>query len=133
MDNQPKLILCVEDDEDDIALIEETVNEIDSSLRFVAKPNGKEALKFLHRQKEQHYLPCLILLDFNMPVMNGKDVLDAIMKDDAFKKIQVILFTTSSSQREQLICESYGVEIVTKPQRIAEFKRVLNHLVLRCI
>ena len=133
MDNQPKLILCVEDDEDDIALIEETVNEIDSSLRIVAKPNGKEALMFLHRQKEQHYLPCLILLDFNMPVMNGNDVLDAIMKDDVFKEIHVIVFTTSSSQREQLICESYGVEIVTKPHRIAEFKRVLNHLVVRCI
>ena len=133
MDNQPKLILCVEDDEDDIALIEETVNEIDSSLRIVAKPNGKEALMFLHRQKEQHYLPCLILLDFNMPVMNGKDVLDSIMKDDVFKQIHVIVFTTSSSQRERLICESYGVEIVTKPNRIAEFKRVLNHLVVRCI
>jgi len=133
MDNQPKLILCVEDDEDDIALIEETVNEIDSSLRIVAKPNGKEALMFLHRQKEQHYLPCLILLDFNMPVMNGKDVLDSIMKDDVFKQIHVIVFTTSSSLRERLICESYGVEIVTKPNRIAEFKRVLNHLVVRCI
>ena len=133
MDDQPKLILCVEDDEDDIALIEETVNEIDSSLRIVAKPNGKEALMFLHRQKEQHYLPCLILLDFNMPVMNGKDVLDSIMKDDVFKQIHVIVFTTSSSLRERLICESYGVEIVTKPNRIAEFKRVLNHLVVRCI
>jgi len=133
MDNQPKLILCVEDDEDDIALIEETANEMDASLRLVAKQNGKEALMFLHRQKEQEHLPCLILLDFNMPVMNGKEVLEVLKKDDALSKIPVIMFTTSSGNREQLICDTYGIEMVTKPARIVEFKRVLNHLLVRCI
>ena len=127
------MILCVEDDEDDVALIEETANEIDSSLRLVAKPNGKEALMFLHRQKEQDYLPCLILLDFNMPVMNGKEVLDTLKADNVFKKIPIIMFTTSAGKREQLICDSYGVELITKPNRMAEFKKVLNHLFERCI
>jgi len=133
MDNPPKLLLCIEDDEDDISLIEETALEVDSSLRFVAKHNGKEALMFLHRQKEQGYLPCLILLDYNMPVMTGREVLEELKRDNVLKKIPVIIFTTSSGQREQLVCDAYGVEMVTKPARVKEFKGILNQLLVQCI
>ncbi|MGZ8538752.1 MAG: hypothetical protein ACXWV9_10840 [Flavisolibacter sp.] len=77
---QPKLLLCVEDDEDDCVWIEEASAEIDPRLVFVAKSNGKEALMFLHRQKEQNFLPCLILLDLNMTGMDGKQTLVEIKK-----------------------------------------------------
>lgn len=133
MDGQPKLLLCIEDDQDDILLMEESALEFDAFMRFVAKTNGKEAVMFLQRQKQEHYLPCLILLDINMPVMGGIEVLQAIKKDEELKQIPVIVFTTSSSQREQLLCDSYGVEMVTKPNRLSEFKRVLSHLLVRCI
>jgi CheY-like chemotaxis protein len=133
MDNQPKLLLCIEDDQDDIALIEEAALEFDSSLRFVAKANGKEAMMFLHRQKQQEYLPCLVLLDINMPVMNGIEVLEELKNDSAFKKIPTVVFTTSSGQREKLLCDGYGVELITKPNRVSEFKKVLAHLLVRCI
>ena len=133
MDNQPKLLLCIEDDRDDISLIEEAALDFDPSLRFVSKTNGKEAMMFLNRQKQEHYLPCLILLDINMPLMDGHEVLDALKKDEVFKEIPVIVFTTSSGQREQLLCDAYGVEMVTKPNRLAEFRKILNHLFVRCI
>lgn len=133
MNIQPKLLLCIDDDPDDIALIEEAALEFDSSLRFVAKVNGKEAMMFLHRQKEQNYLPCLILLDINMPVMNGVEVLEALKNDSTFKKILIVVFTTSSGQREKLLCDGYGVEFITKPNRVSEFKKVLSHLLVRCI
>jgi CheY-like chemotaxis protein len=133
MDNQPKLLLCIEDDQDDIALIEEAALEFDPFLRFVAKSNGKEALMFLHRQKEQGYLPCLILLDINMPIMNGIEVLETLKTDIDFKKIPIVVLTTSSGHREKLLCDGYGVELITKPNRVAEFKKVLAHLLVRCI
>jgi len=133
MHHQPKLILSIEDDQDDIALIEETALEFDPSLRFVAKGNGKEAMMFLFRQKEENYLPCLILLDFNMPVMNGKEVLNILKTDDRFKTIPVIVFTTSSGEREHLICEAYDVQMITKPNRVKEFKKVLKDLLGQCI
>jgi CheY-like chemotaxis protein len=133
MDNQPKLLLCIEDDQDDIILIEEAALEFDNFLRFVAKANGKEALMFLHRQKQENYLPCLILLDINMPVMNGIEVLEALKADIHFKKIPIVVFTTSSGHREKLLCDSYGVELITKPNRVSEFKKTLAHLLVRCI
>jgi CheY-like chemotaxis protein len=133
MDNQPKLLLSIEDDQDDIALIEEAALEFDSSLRFVAKANGKEAMMFLHRQKEENNLPCLILLDINLPLMNGKEVLEALKNDSKFKEIPIVVFTTSSGQREKLLCDAFGVEMITKPNRVFEFKKVLSHLLVRCI
>jgi CheY-like chemotaxis protein len=133
MDSQPKLLLCVEDDGDDIALIEETAIEADSSLQFVAKSNGREAMTFLYSQKEQNSLPCLILLDINMPVMSGIEMLDALKKDERLKKIPVVVLTTSPGKREKLVCDAYGIEMVTKPDRVKEFKRVLSHLLVRCL
>jgi CheY-like chemotaxis protein len=99
----------------------------------VAKGNGKEAMMFLFRQKEENYLPSLILLDFNMPVMNGKEVLNILKTDDRFKRIPVIVFTTSSGEREHLICKAYDVEMITKPNRVKEFKKVLKDLLGQCI
>jgi CheY-like chemotaxis protein len=133
MSDQPKLLLCIDDDEDDVALIEEAALEFDASLRFVTKANGKEAMMFLHRQKEQNYLPCLILLDINMPIMNGKEVLEILKTDLEFKKIPIVVFTTSSGQREKLLCDSLGIELITKPNRVFEFKKALTHLLVRCI
>jgi two-component system, response regulator len=130
----PKLLLCVEDDEDDCAWIEEASAELDPRLVFVAKPNGKEALMFLHRQKEQNFLPCLILLDLNMPGMDGKQTLQEIKKVPDFKKIPVVVFTTSSSKKDQLFCEQYGAEMITKPDQAKELKKTIQHIVLsRCM
>jgi len=134
MSQPPKLLLCIEDDEDDQAFIEEAATETDPKLVFVAKSNGREALIFLNSQKEQHQLPCLILLDINMPLMSGKETLVAIKKDPALKNIPVVVFTTSSSKADQVFCEHYGADMVTKPVRPLDLKRVIEHVVLsRCV
>ena len=134
MSAEPKLLLCVEDDEDDCQWIEEAAQEIDPRLVFVAKSNGREALAFLNRQKEQNYLPCLILLDINMPVMDGRQTLSQLKKDPTFKNIPVVVFTTSSSKSDLHFCEQYGVDMITKPNRISELKNAVRHLVMsRCV
>ncbi len=133
MSDTPKLLLCVEDDEDDCAWIEEATAEVDPQLVFVAKHNGKAAMQFLDKQKEQNYLPCLILLDINMPVMDGKQTLTLIKKDPALKEIPVVVLTTSASKEDQVFCERHGAEIITKPNRIKELKSAVQHLLLsRC-
>lgn len=129
MRNPPKLLLYIEDDLDDIALMQDIIHEVAPALRFVAEHNGRKALQFLSYQKQQNDLPCFILLDFNMPIMNGEDVLEALKKDDLLQKIPTAVFTTSSGLREQSICEAYGVEMVTKPAKISDFKKIISHLI----
>ena len=133
MSDSPKLLLCVEDDQDDRQWIEEAAIETNPKLDFVAKHNGEEALKYLQRQKEKNHLPCLILLDINMPVMDGKETLIALKSDPSFKNIPIIVFTTSNNKADHAFCSQHGVDVITKPPRVSELKRKIQQVVLsRC-
>jgi CheY-like chemotaxis protein len=131
--SEPKLLLCIEDDTDDSLWIEEAAKEIDPAIVFVHKPNGREGLTFLQKAKGIGELPCLILLDINMPVMDGKEALKAIKSDSELKRIPIVVFTTSNNKSDQFYCDSYGADFITKPERVAELKRKVRQIVLaRC-
>lgn len=133
MQEVTKLLLCIEDDLEDCNWIEEAITEIQVQLVFVHKSNGKEGMTFLNSQKQFGDFPCLILLDINMPIMDGKQMLAAIKNDPLLKDIPVVVFTTSNSKADQLYCERYGAELITKPQKVPELKRKVQQVVMaRC-
>jgi len=133
MTTNPKLLLCIEDDDDDRILIEEAASEVDPDLVFIHKWNGKEGMAFLQKQKEFSDYPCLILMDLNMPVMNGKEALARIKNDPDLKKIPVVVFSTSSNKGDHNYCEQYGAELITKPIKMEELKRKIQQVVIaRC-
>ena len=76
--------------------------------------NGKEAINYLQQTKEEHF-PCLIILDINMPVLDGKETLTFIKRHEHFSKIPVVVFTTSASELDKLFCRKFGTEMITKP------------------
>jgi CheY-like chemotaxis protein len=125
-----KLLLCIDDDEEDSAWIGEAISEIDPQIIFVDKRNGREAMTFLNRQKEQHILPSLILLDINMPIMDGKETLLAIKNDPKLKNIPLVIFSTSNNKLDQFFFARYGAEMVTKPSRISDLKHIIRSLVV---
>jgi CheY-like chemotaxis protein len=123
-----KKVLCVDDDADDQLIVSDTIQEIDSSLEVVAALNGVEALKYLERAKMTGDLPCLIIMDINMPLMDGKQALVEIKKDQALDSVPVVMFTTSSSQLDVAFCEQYGVEFITKPINMQDFYDTMQKL-----
>lgn len=128
-----KLLLCVEDDLDDCAWIQEAAAEVDPKLEFAHKQNGQEALQFLQELKERNTLPCLILLDINMPILDGKETLKMLKKDRELRDIPVVVFTTSANIDDRLFFQKYNVEVVTKPSGLEHFHKVIEHIVLsRC-
>nr|WP_294900227.1 response regulator [uncultured Pedobacter sp.] len=120
-------ILLVEDNEGDVFLITEAlieggvINEID-----VAR-DGQEAIEYLEEKKNASaFLPDLILLDINLPRKNGLEVLKYIKADDNFKRIPIIMLTTSSSEID--INESYKNYancFITKPVSVESFLAVV--------
>jgi CheY-like chemotaxis protein len=107
-----KSILLVEDDADDQLYFQDAIHEIGQSLHCRVASNGREALT----QMEVLPPPDLIFMDLNMPVMNGYECLAAIKKEDRFKHIPVIIFTTSKNINDIEKTQQLGANLyMTKP------------------
>ena len=126
-----RTILCADDDPDDRDLICNTITQVDRSVKVEHVSDGLEAMDYLSRAKEKDTLPCLVILDINMPRMDGKQTLVSIKKDVQLSHVPVVVLSTSASPLDHLFCKRYGVELVTKPSTMSnmeqEVKRLLQH------
>ena len=117
-------ILLVEDDELDVKMVERAFrrNKITNPLHRVA--NGEEALDFLQVQNEN---PGLILLDVNMPRMNGIEFLKIIKLDERYKRIPVIVLTTSREESDRFHSYDLGAAgFIQKPVEFESFLEVVR-------
>ncbi len=117
-------ILLVEDNEGDILLTLDAFEECKLKTAISVARNGKEALDFLFKRHAftEVKKPDLILLDINMPIYNGHEVLRQIKSDPILKKIPVIMLTTSSNQKDlDTAYENHCNSYVKKPLEMSEF------------
>jgi len=122
------LILCADDDPDDQLHMMETIREIDPSIKLLSVSDGKEALYLLQTFKEANVLPDLIILDINMPRMDGKQALAKIKKDPILKQIPAVLFSTSGHNIDKMFGAKHSTQLVTKPVSLHEFKLAVQHM-----
>jgi len=124
-------ILMAEDDVDDRVLFADAFREsgIDVALEFVA--DGVELLQYLKRllASPDQALPDLLLLDLNMPRMDGREALRAIREHPGLKHLPVIILTTSRAELDIMVSYQLGANsYVTKPRRYDELIAVLQSL-----
>ncbi|MHC4074746.1 MAG: response regulator [Planctomycetota bacterium] len=93
-----KPILLVEDDSVDVMTIRRAMRDLEITSELVPTGDGEEALAYL--KNEDNAKPCVILLDLNMPKMNGTEFLRTVKADNMLKKIPVVVLTTSNSERD---------------------------------
>jgi CheY-like chemotaxis protein len=124
-------IIWADDDPDDIYLIRQVMDEADLNFNIVELQNGKEVLEHLSTVAPEDY-PCLIVLDINMPVMDGKQTLSHIKRHPQLSTIPVAMFTTSNSSTDKLFCSHFGAELVTKPATYTAFKGSVEKLLKQC-
>ncbi|WP_196435641.1 response regulator [Methylomonas sp. LL1] len=132
-DNTPPFdILLVEDELSDAHLIKMAIRENKVWCRLHHAIDGVEALAFLRREGEQYKQvprPDLILLDLNMPRMNGREFLAAIKADDALATIPVVVLTTSEVERDIVASYKLGAaSYITKPVDIEQFIDAIRQL-----
>jgi CheY-like chemotaxis protein len=113
---KPSKILLVDDDPEDHMVIREAMDNLQSGhvLHFLF--NGIQALDMLEKLFNTDELPCLIVLDLNMPKLNGTQTLERLKKDRRFSDIPVIIYSTSINVLEKEKCMLLGAHsYITKP------------------
>ena len=118
-------ILLVEDDQVDVKTVKRALKEIHVTNPVVNLENGEEALKYLHDPVSKK--PCIILLDLNMPIMNGIEFLQVAKRDDRLKRIPVVVLTTSDEQQDKVNSFDLGVAgYMEKPVDYRQFVEVMR-------
>jgi CheY-like chemotaxis protein len=123
--NQP--ILLVEDDQVDAMTVRRALKEL-HVLNYVERTeNGEDALRYLRDGARNR--PCLILLDLNMPVMNGIEFLETVKGDPELRRIPVVVLTTSEEQKDKVDSFSLGVAgYMRKPVDYRQFVEMIRSI-----
>lgn len=126
---RPVEILLVEDNPGDVRLTQEALRDGKVRNNLSVAPDGVEAMAFLRREGKYAGAPRpdLILLDLNLPRMDGREVLAAIKADERLRRIPVVVLTTSRA--EQDVLRSYDLHVncyVTKPIDLDQFITVVK-------
>ena len=127
-----KTILCVDDDSDDRLFLSEAIKQIDPSMMVVEAENGVEALDYLSRAIQKKQLPCLIVLDINMPLLDGKQTLEKIRTEMGLMTLPVVVFTSSENPNDKAHFQKKGVEMVTKPMDNTHLEKLVKNFLLYC-
>jgi CheY-like chemotaxis protein len=110
---ESKTILYIDDDPDDREILISAVTESNSGYKVVEAENGLKGLDYLNRVKQDGGLPCLIILDLNMPVLDGRQTLHRIRQDSSFQKVPVVLYTSSNNPNDKSFFHEQGVVFIT--------------------
>ena len=114
--------MLIEDDHVDVMTVKRALKDLRLPHELVHSENGEVALKYLRDETSRH--PCVILLDLNMPIMNGIEFLQIIKDDPILRSIPVVVLTTSRNDRDVAESFKYGVAgYIVKP---ADYKKFMN-------
>lgn len=125
-------IFYAEDDLDDLDFVMQAFKAYDTTIEVNHAENGFEAIKILNNLTEANTIPCLIILDMNMPGMDGRETLIRIKQSSLLNEIPVVVFTTSSSRLDQDFAKKWGADFITKPVKYSELEDLAKVFVERC-
>jgi CheY-like chemotaxis protein len=127
------VVLYADDDTDDLELVAEAFSKYRDNVDLVTVTDGLQALTYLNKVTiEKEPLPCLIILDINMPRLTGRETLKRLREMDKFEQVPVILFSTSSQPYDKEFAESYGAGFITKPLDYRQMDRIADQFIQHC-
>src|SRR5476651_2505875 len=126
-----KEVLLVEDSPGDVRLTKEAFRDASRAIRLHVVTDGVEAMAFLRKEGAHAYAPRpdIILLDLNLPKMDGREVLAQIKADNGLKTIPTVILTTSEAETD--IVKSYQLQAncyLNKPVQLEEFEGVVKSI-----
>ena len=125
----PVKIVMVEDDHGHAKLIEKNIRRANISNEIVHFDHGQPALDYLFSEEVKANGPMLILLDLNLPDMQGTDILAEVKRDERLKRAPVVVLTTTDDKTEIQRCYDLGCNVyITKPVDYESFAGAIRQL-----
>ncbi|MBD0297073.1 MAG: response regulator [Flavisolibacter sp.] len=125
-------VLCIDDDPDDLQMLREALSTVDPKYTVVEASDGVEGMAQLEKMKQSEALPCLVVLDINMPKMDGRETFLSIRSDKELTDIPVVVFSTSNSMMDKMFFERKNVAYFTKPINFHELVEVASEMLRYC-
>lgn len=128
-------IVMADDDPDDRELMMEAVREMEQRITATLTLDGRMLLSYLSELLKRNVaLPDLVVMDINMPRMNGKETLIAMKQDPSLEKIPVAILTTSNDERVKDELTQLGAcGFYTKPVELDLYRALIQQMLLECI
>ena len=127
-----KFILIGEDDIDDEELLKELFSSVDNSFELTFINNGRQLIEHLGTLSDTQ-LPCLIILDYNMPELNGAEILENLNTNHRYADIPKIIWSTSGTETYRKKCLDLGAEdYIIKPSRVSELILAIKQMISYC-
>ena len=127
-----KFILCGEDDIDDEDLVKEIFSSVDESFSLFFVNNGRKLVSSLEQLPDDN-LPCLLVLDYNMPELNGSEILKELKKNNRYDSIPKIIWSTSGAEMYKQICLNLGAaDYVIKPSNVNDLLQIVKYMISHC-
>lgn len=126
-----KTILYVDDDADDRELLGAIMEKVTPELKIMYAENGLHALELLGATDAVAF-PCLIVLDLNMPYLNGRQTFERIKANSLLDQIPVVILTSGESPVDKSFFGNQGIPYYTKPVRLSDIERLASDLSTLC-
>ena len=125
-------ILAADDDIEDLELIEDAIHHSEPRAKLDKVTNGNEVIKYLEGRADNE-LPCLIILDYNMPELNGSQLLAIISKQQRYEGIPKVVLSTSSAPFHVKECMQNGAtDYFVKPDNMKELYSIVRKMLDFC-
>jgi CheY-like chemotaxis protein len=122
-----KKVLLADDDADDREIFVRVLDKKTDVQLVRTVENGREVIDYLNGLPAPEQLPHLIILDHNMPKMNGTETLGKLKSDKRYSEIHVVIYSTYSDNRMRETCEQLGASMVlAKPASIKEYEAIID-------
>lgn len=122
-----KKVLLADDDADDREIFERVLGKKEDVRLLRSVENGREVINFLDKLRSSDELPHLIILDHNMPMMNGTETLGVIKSTQKYADIDVVIYSTYSDRNLQEKCRALGASMVlAKPSSMKEYEAIIE-------
>lgn len=125
-------VLYADDDPDDLELVQEAFAKYSQNVEVLTFSDGSGVISYLERLSDFDPVPCLIILDINMPYLNGKEILVRLRQKENFAHVPVVLFTTSSQPQDEKFALRYNAGFITKPIDLRQMARITDEFIDHC-